>query len=165
MRLGVCVIAVAAAIICSGGDNARAAQSKGAVPSLDSLAIQNGRCTRLVLAGRDMTRGCNAQVLNEVYSNGRVTFTFTVSNSTTVTFSGAAPQVKLSGDVIVQPLDRFVWRLDAGVPSITKPVAGTCRYTNPYRGQATISCEAKGSEGIYRASFVSNGSPPMIRDF
>jgi hypothetical protein len=130
-----------------------------------NVAILHGGCTALNFLAHDYTRGCSSTLTNEVYRSGRVDFTFAVITGSIITFSGGAPQVKDGPNAAIQPVDRVVWKFDAGMPAKPLPAAGTCRFTNPYQGRSTVTCTAKGRDGAYSARFVTDGLPPQLRDF
>jgi hypothetical protein len=38
---------------------------------------------------------------------------------------------------------------------------GTCKYGNPYKGEATLTCNGKLADGqMFSASFTTDGNPP-----
>ena len=137
-----------------------------AAESLSNVAVLQGQCTLLYVVKGDTTRACHPTLTNEVYRSGRVAFTYSAGGGSTFSFSGSgARQVKLAPDLVVQPIDRVIFQFDVGVPPHTLAAVGKCRYSNPYRGKATVECEASAAEGEFRASFATNGKPPVIRDF
>jgi hypothetical protein len=131
-----------------------------------AVMILDGSCRKLVLPGHDLTQGCDGRLVNEVYSNGRVGFTFVLTPGPIVSFSGIAPQVKQGPDAAIQPIDMVIWGFNSRpVRPIPNRVVGRCRFTNPYKGQATVSCRATAKDGEYSAEFVTDGSPPTERTF
>lgn len=151
--------AVLALMLCSG---AAAAATMGRVVS---IIVMDGRCQALSVGGYNFTSGCASHVENDVLSNGRTGFTFFVSSGSTVTFSGVAPQLKLSADEVIQPVDVAIWKMSPDAPSMPEHVVGQCRFTNPYKGPATVACTATGKHGEYAANFRTNGAEPARKDF
>jgi hypothetical protein len=134
---------------------------------LDYVATMNGKCSRLVFAGRDGSRACLPKVVNDVHKDGRVGFTFLVGNLAVVTFSGLGQQqVKDSADVVNQPLDTVIFTLigTGTAPNAIKAV-GLCTYSNPYAGPARVSCSAHTSSGVFEAQFRSDGREPSMQRF
>jgi len=132
---------------------------------LKALLLMDGECQKLALLGQDATRGCDGHLANEVYANGRTGFTFTLRTGPVVTFSGIAPQVKQGPDAAVQPIDVVIWNFGSGARPIPNPVVGRCKFTNPYKGQATVSCTATSKDGEFTGEFVTDGAPPAERTF
>lgn len=141
-----------------------AAHSKASTP-LKALLLADGECQKLMLPGYDFTRGCDGHLANEVYANGRTGFTFTMRTGPVVTFSGIAPQVKQGPDAAIQPIDVVIWNFGSGAHPIPNPVVGRCKFTNPFKGQATVSCTATSKDGEFIGEFVTDGSPPSERTF
>lgn len=136
-----------------------------AADRLQGIATLRGACTSLRLLEYDFTKGCAATLSNEIFASGRVDFTFATRPGTTVTFSGIGAQVKQGDNAAIQPVDRVIWKFEAGAPAHAIPAVGKCRYTNPNVGKAIIACEASASDGAYRATFATDGSPPVLREF
>lgn len=145
-------------------DAAKAAKAPRA--HLEAAMFMVGNCEKLSLAANDLTKGCDGRLMNEVFSNGRTGFTFAMRQGPVVTFSGIAPQVKQGPDAAVQPIDVVIWNFNSGpARPIPIPAVGRCRFTNPYKGRATVSCTATAKDGEYSAEFVTDGSPPTGRNF
>lgn len=132
---------------------------------LTALLLMNGECQKLALSGKDVTEGCDGHLANEVYANGRTGFTFTMRTGPVVTFSGISPQVKQGPDAAIQPIDVVIWNFGSGARPIPIPVVGRCRFTNPYKGQATVNCTATAKDGEFSGEFVTDGSTPSERTF
>jgi len=141
--------------------------AQGAVAApLSQLATMNGRCTSLTFAGKDGSKACQPKVVNSVHTDGRVGFTFLVGDIAVITFSGVAPQVKDTANIATQPLDTVIFTLTGmGTPPNDLKAAGVCTFSNPYAGPSKINCTAHTSNGIFRATFVSDGKEPSIQDF
>ena len=134
-----------------------------------SVYMMRGVCSRLVFSGRNATDRCVPRVINASYVNGRTSFIFTVGDLAIVSFSGVrVDQVKITSNKVSQPVDSVTLTL-LGMGSATHPVTtkavGSCVYTNPYEGRATVSCSAQTSEGLMLGTFTSNGLPPEEAEF
>lgn len=103
---------------------------------------------------------CDNKVTNNVWSDGRVSFTFlSTRGDLLITFTGiGSAQVKPDPDTAIQPVDGLIISLDRR-PSDVRAV-GQCRYRNPYKRNAIVVCSADTAEGHYEGSFTSNGQPP-----
>ena len=153
----------------SGGKVANAASERpaGSPASLGYVATMNGRCSHLVFAGRDGSTACTPKVINDVHKDGRVGFTFLVSDLAVITFSGMGQQqVKDAADVATQPLDTVIFTLTGtGTAPKTIEAAGVCTYSNPYAGPAKVVCSAHTGEGLFEATFLSDGREPSMHHF
>ena len=134
--------------------------------SLKALLLMDGECQKLALPGHDVTQGCAGHLANEAYANGRTGFTFTLRSGPVVTFSGIAPQVKQGPDAAIQPIDVVIWNFNSGpARPIPMRVVGRCKFTNPWKGPATVSCTATAKDGEFAGEFVTDGAPPAERTF
>jgi hypothetical protein len=139
---------------------------------LDYVATMNGHCTRLIFGGHDATPACDPIVTNSFHKDSRTGFTFTVGASAVgavITFSGMGQQqVKDTANVVTQPLDTVIFTLIIGtgtLPPNEAKAAGICTYSNPYAGPSTVTCTAHTSDGVFEASFISDGKEPSILQF
>ena len=137
------------------------------LPGLSSFAVMNGTCQRFIVAGEDLSEGCEGKVLNTMYeSTGRTGFAFLTRSGTSVTFSGV--DTPAQGDQAHSILDRVIFTMDnketnpKAVKSNVVEATGTCSYTNPYAGPSHINCSATTKNGSFSASFVSDGKAPDI---
>jgi len=80
------------------------------VKGLSTVAVLEGRCTKLLAGKYDWSRGCMARMVNETYKNGRSGFTFVVSDLGIIVFSGDQ-QVKSSEDKVSQTVDTVIFTL------------------------------------------------------
>lgn len=132
--------------------------------NLQGIAIMNGKCTQLTVAGMDSTRACEGKITNTMYKTGRTGFVFMVGDFAVVTFSGMDSPAK--GDQTATRLDRIIFTLiGTGTPPNDIPATGSCTYTNPDAGPSRINCSATTGEGKFSGSFVSDGQPPDITEF
>ena len=142
----------------------------GDLRNLSGMALMNGTCQRLIVAGRDLTKACLGKVTNSMYeSTGRTGFSFVTSDNSAVTFSGMDTPAK--GNRAASILDHVIFTPKNSEADPTKvkpnvvPARGTCTYTNPYAGPSHINCTASTSMGSFSASFVSDGKAPTIERF
>ncbi len=157
------VAALSAATVIIG--SAAPAQSEHS--PLQSLALMNGKCIRLIIAGHDQSAHCMAKLINESFESGRTGFTFTAGDAAVISFSGMGPrQVKLTADKVYQPVDRLIFTLlGMGTPPNNLSASGSCTYTNPYAGPSHVSCTAHTAHGDFAATFLSDGREPEVRRF
>jgi hypothetical protein len=136
------------------------AQSK-----LAAMVTLQGTCKKLVIKGKMRTSDCAGKLLNTEYSDGRLGFYFVMNDGMTLTFSTrGAEEVKADENTSIVPVDGLLVGLKGQVDKI--PAAGTCKFTNPYRGiAAPIECAADTALGRYEATFLSDGSKPDGKTF
>ena len=128
------------------------------------IAVLNGTCKRLIVAGKDLSKDCEGKVTNTMYESTRRTgFLFvTRGGDVVVNFSGLdSPAV---GDHAAALLSHVIFTQGETGSNRAKHQAyvatGTCTYTNPYAGPSHINCSASTTKGLFSASFVSDGRPP-----
>ena len=139
------------------------AQSAG-FDNLHALAIMNGQCTQLTVAGKDSTPVCLGKITNTMYKTGRSGFIFMAGDVAVVTFSGMDTPAR--GDQATVHLDAIIFTLvGTGTPPNDIPATGSCTYTNPYAGPSRIQCTASTEAGRFSASFTSDGKEPDYRQF
>ena len=164
VRLGVRSALLSAAIPILGSFPlpAEAQAAKKAAPrGTVELAMLQGACSRLVIGKRDLSPDCTGRLLNTNYPDGRSGFYFVSKGGAALTFSGmGSKQVKLDADTVIQPIDKIIVTSDGKTSSTD--AAGECRFTNPNKGPAPVTCRANGASGAFEAAFVSDGRPPEI---
>ena len=141
------------------------ASAQGGLDNLVAIATMSGTCERLALPDRDLTRECAGRIGNSIHGDGRSGFAF-FSGHAVISFAGQDSAAV--GDRATLHVDEIlITRTDPG--SAPRPeiisAAGTCIYTNPYAGVATITCEAAARQGRYSAHFRSDGRPPDVQRF
>jgi hypothetical protein len=131
------------------------------------LAIIKGRCTKLVVAGRDLTASCLPILHNASYKIGRGSFAAMLSNDQgAVSFSGSKDS-KPSQSRYTLYLEKT---LLIGKPfgSETEPIykdsTGTCDiFGNTLEEVSTIKCRSKSADGtIARLEFITDGTRPEL---
>jgi len=120
----------------------------------------NGRCTKMMAAGVDITSHCTGSMANTLFSDTRNSFMFSVSNPMLLlSFLGlGSAQVKTDPDTAVQPVDTVSSNID-GKPDFIKAV-GYCKFSNPYKAHAGVTCVAMTEEGLYEGVFEYDGKTP-----
>ncbi|HEV2572744.1 MAG TPA: hypothetical protein VGU72_13505 [Beijerinckiaceae bacterium] len=141
-------------ILTAGASFEAAAQTK--------LLTLKGSCQHL--SGPGLKSGtCHDTLMNTSYPDGRSGLYFVSHDKQIVTFSGMGEnQIKQGEDAVVQPIDLIVFGNKGNTRRLQ--AVGSCRFTNPYTGRATVECEATAQTGQYRASFISDGSTPTVLD-
>ncbi|MBN9082775.1 MAG: hypothetical protein BGP04_01125 [Rhizobiales bacterium 62-17] len=126
------------------------------------LLTLKGTCQHL--SGPGLKSGpCHDTLMNTSYPDGRSGLYFVSRDKQIITFSGMGKhQVKQGEDAVVQPVDLIVFGNKGNTRRLQ--AVGSCRFTNPYAGRATVECEATAQTGQYRASFISDGSTPTVLD-
>ena len=126
------------------------------------LYVLSGTCTAFKIDDTDDTSRCQDKLVSFTLPNGRVGFIFAFGKMM-ATFSGnGADQTRLPDGHVSQPIDAL--RLvdtdkDPGkVESISS--TGACVYGNPFAGVTTVSCAVTARQGVFRAEFVTDGTPP-----
>lgn len=164
LALGLTALAAVSEAIAAGPQN-----QSGDLQNLDGFGFMNGTCQRLILAGKDVSKDCEGKVTNTMYeSTGRTGFLFvTRSGNVVVNFSGVdTPAV---GDHAASVLDHVIFTQGKTGSKRVKHrgyvATGTCTYTNPYAGPSHINCSASTEKGLFSASFVSDGKPPILTRF
>lgn len=160
MRSRVIMLIAASTLICGGP----AYSQSGDMKNLRAVAMMHGTCGKLVMAGEDVSEGCQGLITNTMYKTGRTGFVFTAGDVAVVTFSGAGAPAQ--GDQASARLDKVIFTLiGTGTEPNVLPATGTCTYTNPYAGPSRINCSATTKIGRFSGTFVSDGEEPDIKQF
>jgi hypothetical protein len=130
-----------------------------------TMFLLEGRCHSLAWGDNDLSKGCDSRLLNSVHPDGRTGFYYTIRTASVITFSGKGRQSKTDADSATQPVDQVIWNFGSGMAPIVKPATGQCRFSNPYKGSARITCRARTSDGEASGEFETNGAPPISRRF
>ena len=130
---------------------------------LTALAVEKGECHEMVAYGKDVSTHCSPQVENSEWSDGRTSFTFTTDDGfVALTFSGDGHrQIHQGADIAIQPVDGMITTV--GHKPETLMASGTCKFANPYKGPAPITCSADTSSGHFSGAFLSDGSSPNTK--
>ena len=114
--------AIAGAMALAAATAAPAREPSGP-ENLAGLGMMDGACQRLIVAGKDLSKGCQGKLVNTMFKDGRTGFVFITSDSTAVTFSGM--DTEATGDHAASVLDHVI----VGSP-------GTAAKDMPARGPA-----------------------------
>ena len=148
---------------------AAVSQAAGAAPPpmlrhLIRISTMTGICTRFVTGNKDHTSDCKGAIINNEYNDGRTSFTFVSKGEPTfiITFSGdGRQQIHQGVDVAIQPVDVLIMSFGRDTGNMRS--VGNCRFSNPYKPAATVSCSADTPQGQFEANFESDGSPPQTQ--
>lgn len=140
--------------------------SAAVADNLTRLATLTGRC--IALTAMDVVTDpslCTNKVVNIEYPNGRIGFLFTMMKKgdpkpLVVSFFGDGKnQLHIDADTAMQPIDRVHFTFQGSTDDLI--VAGSCRFSNPYKGTpARVSCSVDSNQGKFAGDFVSNGIAP-----
>lgn len=137
------------------------AQNKAVAPP---LMVSAGKCDKLIVAGKDVTKQCKNEVASLPMPGGVVMFIFN-QGKTLIGFSGDA--TKLAGDnkTGIAGVPVIDVNIRSGKePKIIAVKDGLCKFSDPYSGKpAIVTCTAKTAEGTFTGSFKSNGKPPKAQ--
>ncbi len=149
---------------CLVGNQARA----DSVREIKSAATLKGICQKMTIKDANITNGCTGLLLQNDFTDGRISFVFasqvgetTDTTTAAVSFSGDGKnQTHKDDDTAIQPLDAVI--ISSGVPLTTTTLSATgeCEFTNPYKGKATVNCLAATPKGIFVGAFLTDGSEP-----
>lgn len=149
------------AVTALGGSAPSAAQDYS---NLRALSIITGTCNRLIIAGRDLSRGCDGRVVNTAYRTGRIGFVFMVRDLAVVTISGTIASSE--SEVAEIRVDRiFLTLTGTETPPSDFSADGRCQYANPNRGRAFLRCSGTTGREQFTADFMTDGSPPSFQEF
>lgn len=126
----------------------------------------SGQCVRLAIDGDDLTSGCQPLLLSWNQDPDLVLFQFALSTGSSFIFVGRdLPNPTRDTDQI-SVVSVQVYLGIEGVPPSPAAADGTCLFSNPYSGRATIQCSAQmrheGEQRAIEAVFVTDGSTPTI---
>lgn len=128
-----------------------------------SLAVMDGACGKLVVAGEDATGRCEGKLINTAYRNDRSSFMAMIGNELIVSFYGEDHAA--TGDTASLTVTKVtITRIGENRPRMTD-ATGACSYTNPYAGPSHVECKATAGGKTYALSFVSDGKPPSVQRF
>jgi hypothetical protein len=139
--------------------------------TMRNIVSVTGTCTEFTLGGFSKTQDCTGHVANVEFSDKVVGFAFQAENPSShivVTLGFYGPglkQVHTDADTVLQPIDHVVVSMTGKQGGTAVKVIGQCRYTNPFKGTATIQCSVQASDGEVKASFTTDGTEPKIKYF
>ena len=123
-----------------------------------TIGAMDGQCIALIAF--DSATACDTKIVNMEFPNGRNGFLFFTSDKKVVVsfFGDGHKQLHPDADTAVQPVDHVNITIEGQLQQIDG--AGACRFTNPFKGVATVSCTADTVAGKFGGEFRSNGRAP-----
>lgn len=133
-----------------------------AAPALAQTAVKlEGRCEKLVIAGKDVTATCKNTLMNTV-SRNRTSFDF-AAEGRALSFSGnGAQQERTEETDPLQPINLVIpsETTKDGVAQGPLVAVGSCAFSTPEPGKTAITCEANAAKGAYQGVFVTDAKTP-----
>lgn len=120
-----------------------------------------GRCEKLVIAGKDVTASCKNTLMNTV-SRNRTSFDF-AAEGRALSFSGnGAQQERTEETDPLQPINLVIpsETTKDGVVQGPLVAVGACAFSTPESGKTAITCEANAAKGTYQGTFVTDAKTP-----
>lgn len=118
----------------------------------------DGRCERLVIAGKDLSEACQDTLTNGV-ARSRASFEFATKDGRSVTFSGnGAQQERTEETDPLQPINLVIPGEKGADGIVRNPVVavGACSFKSPEPGKTAIVCEANAATGRFEGTFVTD---------
>ena len=112
--------------------------------------------------GLDQTEAIavGAQLINIAYVSGESSFMIAVGDGNMVSFFGRDSTAV--GNAATIAISRITATFGDDTTSLS--ARGQCRYTNPYAGVSTVTCNATTARGLrYSLVFRSDGNPPTVQ--
>jgi len=138
------------------------AQDKAAPPP---VMVSAGKCSKLVVSGKDVTKQCKNEVASAPLPGGVVMFIFTQGKQL-VGFTGDV--TRLAGDkktgVAGVPVTEVSIRAPGKEAKVIQVKDGLCKFSDPYSGKpSVVTCNAQTGQGAFTGWFKSNGKPPRAQ--
>ncbi len=147
-------VVIALSILIAG--TSTLAEQKKAQPI--KLATMRGKCHKLLIPGADVTSICHSAIANFIYPTGKSSFQFVANDKASIGFFGTDSKA-VNGKAILL-VEKITFNLLMGAGPTSATASGTCTYTNPYDGPSLVQCSARTEQGLFEATFVSDGSEP-----
>lgn len=132
------------------------------LPASAQTAVKlEGRCEKLVIAGKDVTPSCRGALMNTVTRN-RTSFDF-AAEGRSLSFSGnGAQQERTEETDPLQPINLVIpsEATKDGVVQGPLVAVGSCGFSTPQPGKTMITCEANAAKGLYQGIFVTDAKTP-----
>lgn len=151
MRLA--LLATAACALTLIGSQAARSQEPAA------RTILSGTCQKLVVAGNDITGGCQPTVARALGSGG-MRFDFPVLDAATISLTGRSIPNPASGIGSIAVSQVTMTLTKEGVPPQSKPASGRCTFADPYQGVMTIRCVGSFEREPFDIVFRTDGRIP-----
>lgn len=158
---------VSAVLISAGfmGATPEAALAQDAAPSrqLNSISFYRGACHSLTTPDGDLSQTCAPALIRNLYSDGDVGYSFIHVDpdshaQAAVSFLGNGVGMA-PGSIAVEGV-----LLNGPDGDESYEGRGVCTRAGADDGPQSVSCEATTDNGMYTATFVSDGSAPQVRD-
>lgn len=142
-----------------------AGHAQGKTPPPPPVMVSAGKCSKLVVSGKDVTKQCKNEVASAPLPGGVVMFIFTQGKQL-VGFTGDV--TKMAGDkktgVAGVPVTEVSVRAPGKEPKVIAVKDGLCKFSDPYSGKpAVVTCNAETGQGTFTGWFKSNGKPPRAQ--
>jgi len=165
LRLCAAGAAGALALFVAGGVMAEPQTAPGTAQRQPvSMSLYRGACQSLMTPQGDYSEACAPALVSNLYSDGFVGYAFihvdpATHAQTAISFLGGSAgmtpgKTEVQGVLLIDP--------DAGGHDLE--ARGTCTRSGADDGVQSINCEATTDDGMYTATFVSDGSKPQVRD-
>ena len=139
---------------------ASAPSEQSVADRIDNIATLGGQCQSLVVANDNHNDVCGAQLINIAYVSGESSFMIAVGDGNMVSFFGRDSTAV--GNAATIAISRITATFGDDTTSLS--ARGQCRYTNPYAGVSTVTCNATTARGLrYSLVFRSDGNPPTVQ--
>jgi len=130
---------------------------------LVSMSFYRGACHGLTTPDGDFSEACAPALIMNLYSDGDTGYGFIHVDpdshaQSAVSFLGGGAGMA-PGSIAVEGVI-----LNAADGDKSFAARGVCTRAGPDDGAQSVSCEATTDDGMYTATFVSDGSAPQVRD-
>lgn len=136
----------------------------GAAPAHAQTMLITGRCVSKLMLGQDLTAACQPYLTHSIQGEN-IVFSFRGAQGSSASFVGRdLPNPTRDSDL----MNLISVQLNIpGYPPAPQRAEGTCLYTNPYQGPATVQCSGRmlvdGQWMPAEAVFLTDGTPPVIQ--
>ncbi|HWU50890.1 MAG TPA: hypothetical protein VN042_13490 [Asticcacaulis sp.] len=130
---------------------------------LDSISFYRGACHSLTTPDGDASQSCAPALVRNLYSDGDIGYSFIRVDpdshaQSAVSFLGNGDGMA-PGSIAVEGV-----LLNGPGGDESYDGRGVCTRAGADDGPQSVSCEATTDNGMYTATFVSDGSAPQVRD-
>jgi hypothetical protein len=153
-----------------GADAAPQAKPKETeADKLSQMVTISGECTKLVHAGQPIG-GCKSILVNMNYNSTGVSGYWFMTQNTILSFAGdGSRRIEQGSDGVIQAIERIFLADMVNERSANDakedPAVGFCRFGDPTKRGTTVECVAYTQAGLYEGTFVTDGKPPMLKEF
>ncbi|MDI7775479.1 hypothetical protein [Asticcacaulis sp. EMRT-3] len=126
------------------------------------MTLYHGTCPSLSRPDSAPASDCQPALLVNSYADGFLGYVFVTgsppASQSAVSFFGDTTGM-MEGSVQIEAVT-----IAAPDKSQTLDARGTCTRSGPDDGAQTVNCEATTDDGMYTATFVSDGQPPQVKN-